>query len=91
MGRAQAKALRFHLTSTAASKRQKGRIATDPLLTTRRLHYRRLGITTKATMLALNRLGFHAVGSHGVSLFDTMGLSPSSGELEPCLTHAIVL
>jgi hypothetical protein len=66
MGIAQAKALMLHLTSTAASKRHKGRIATDPLLTTRRFHSRRFGIATEATMRAGYRLGFHAVVRHGV-------------------------
>src|SRR4029453_4364082 len=50
VGIAHAEAFVFHLTSTAASKRQKGRITTDPLLTTRRFHSRRLRIATEATM-----------------------------------------
>jgi hypothetical protein len=70
MGVAHAKALVFHLTSTATLKRQKRCITTYPLLTTWRFHSRRLGIATKSTVLALNRLGFHAVVSHRVSLFD---------------------
>ena len=69
VGIAQAKALMLYLTSPAASKRQKGRIATYPLLTTRRFDQRCLGITTKPTMLAGNRFGFHPVGSHGLPLF----------------------
>src|SRR6266516_1021639 len=68
VGIAQAKALMLHLTSPAASKRHKGRIATYPLLTTRRFDQRCLGITTKPTMLAGNRLGFHAVVCHGLPL-----------------------
>jgi hypothetical protein len=65
VGVAHTKAFVLDLATPAASQRHKGRIATDPLLTTRRLHSRRRGITTKATMLAGHRLGFHAVGSHG--------------------------
>jgi hypothetical protein len=63
VGIAQAKALMFDLASPAASKRQKGRSAAYPLLTTRRFDQRRLGIATKPTMLAGNWLGFHAVVS----------------------------
>jgi len=69
VGRAQAQALMLHLTSPAASKRHKGRIATYPLLTTRRFDQRCLGITTKPTMLAGNRFGFHPIVRHGVPLF----------------------
>ena len=67
MGVAQTKAFVLDLTTPAASKRQKRCIATDPLSTTRRLHQRRRGIATETTMLASNRLGFHAVVSHGVT------------------------
>jgi hypothetical protein len=72
----QAKALVFHLTSTAASKRQKSRIATDPLLTTWCFDQRRLGIATKPAMLTRNRLRFHAIGSHGVPLFANVEAHP---------------
>ncbi len=70
MGIAHAKTLVLHLTPTATLKRQKRCITTYPLLTTRRFDSRRLGIATKATMLALHRLGFHAVVGHGVSWID---------------------
>src|SRR5467141_3770949 len=79
VGIAQAKALMLHLTSPAASKRHKGRIATYPLLTTRRFDQRRGGITTKPTMLAGNRFGFHPVVSHGLPVFGGGGgLRPPS-------------
>ena len=68
VGIAQAKALMLDLAAPAASKRHKGRIAAYPLLTTRRFDQRRLGISTKPTMLAGNRLGFHAVVSHAFPL-----------------------
>ena len=67
---AHTKALMLDLASPAASKRHKGRIATYPLLTTRRFDKRRLGIAAKTTMLTGNRRGFHTVGSHGVPWFD---------------------
>jgi hypothetical protein len=66
VGIAQAKTLVLNLASSAASKRQKGGIATYPLLTTRCFDQRCLGIAAKPTMLAGNRLGFHAVVSHGL-------------------------
>lgn len=66
MGVAQAKAFVLHLTSTTPLKRHKGRVTTYPLLTTGRFHQRRFGIATEATMLASNRLRFHAVVCHGV-------------------------
>lgn len=68
VGITQAKALVLDLAAPAASKRQKGRIATYPLLTTRRFDQRRLGIAAEPTMLASNRLRFHAIVSHGISL-----------------------
>src|SRR5688572_4372202 len=68
VGITQAKALMLDLASPAASKRQKGRIATDPLLTTRCFEQWCLGIPAKPTMLAGNRLGFHSVVSHGFPL-----------------------
>ena len=73
VGIAQAKALMLHLTSPAALKRHKGRIAPDPLRTTRCVDQRRLGIATEATMLARNGLGFHAVVRHGVPLLGGVG------------------
>jgi hemolysin activation/secretion protein len=78
VGIAQAKALMLDLASPAASKREKGRITTYPLLTTRRFDQWRLGITTKPTMLAGNRLGFHAIVSHGLSWFGGGELNPPS-------------
>ena len=78
VGIAQAKALMLDLASPAASKREKGRITTYPLLTTRRFDQRRLGITTKPAMLASNRLGFHAIVGHGLSWFGGGELNPPS-------------
>ncbi len=74
VGITQAKALMLDLASPAASKGQNCRIATYPLLTTRRFAQRRLGITTKPAMLAGNRLGFHAIGSHELPLFGGGGI-----------------
>ncbi len=68
VGITQAKALVLDLAAPAASKRQKGRIATYPLLTTRCFDQWCLGITAKPTMLAGNRLGFQSVVSHGFPL-----------------------
>jgi hypothetical protein len=86
MGIAQAKALMLHLTSPAASKRHKGRITPYPLLTTRCFHERRFCIATEATMLAGNRLGFHAVVRHGLPLCRAVA-APSAlmrhGEVHP--------
>jgi hypothetical protein len=64
MGIAHTKALVLDLTPSAASKRQKDRIATYPLLATWGFHQRRRWIATETTMLAGNRLGFHAVIRH---------------------------
>jgi len=64
MGITQTKALVLDLTTPAASKCKKSRIATYPLLTTRGFHQGRLGIATEPAMLASNRLGFHTVISH---------------------------
>ena len=73
VGITHAKALMLHLTSPAASKRYKGRIATDPLLTTRCFDQRHFGIATEATMLTGNRLRFHTVVRHGVPLLSGVG------------------
>ncbi len=73
VGVTHTKAFVLDLTPSAASKRQKGRIATYPLLTTRRFHQRCLGIATESTMLAGNRFGFHAVVSHGVAFLGGVG------------------
>jgi hypothetical protein len=73
MGVAHTKTLVLDLTPPAASKRHKGRIATDPLLTTRRLHQRRRGIATETTMLAGNRLRFHPIVRHGVAFSGGVG------------------
>jgi hypothetical protein len=75
VGITQAEAFVLHLAPPTPSKRQKGRITTNPLITTRRFDQRRFGIATEATMLAGNRFGFHAVVQHGLSLFVSMGLS----------------
>jgi len=75
VGVAHAEAFVLHLAPPAPSKRKKRRITTNPLITTQRFDQRRFGIATEATMLAGNRLGFHSVGRHGLSLFVDMGLS----------------
>ena len=75
VGIAQAEAFVLHLAPPTPSKRQKGRITTNPLITTRRFDQWRFGIATEATMLAGNRFGFHAVVRHDLSLFVSMGLS----------------
>ena len=69
MGIAHAQAFVLDLTTSAASQRQKGGIATYPLLTTWGFHQGRLGITTEPAMLAGNRLGFHTVVSHRMAFF----------------------
>jgi len=68
VGIAHAKAFVLDLTIPAALKRHIGRIATHPLLTTRRFDQRRLGIAAKPTMLTGNRLGFHTVIRHRLPL-----------------------
>ncbi len=75
VGRTQAEAFVLHLAPPTPSKRHKGRITTNPLITTRRFDQRRFGIATEATMLAGNRFGFHAVVWHALSLCVRMGLS----------------
>jgi hypothetical protein len=62
VGRAQTQALRLDLTPPAASHRHTGRIAPEPLRTTRRVPARRRGIATEPTRLAGHRPGCHAVG-----------------------------
>ena len=79
VGRAQTQALMLDLTTPAASTRHKGRIATYPLLTTRRFHSRRRGIATEPTMLAGNRPGVHAVVRHEVAFSGGVG-----GFVSPC-------
>ena len=64
VGVAHTKAFMLDLTTSAASKRHKGRLATYPLLTTRGFHQRRLGIATEPAMLAGNGLGFHPIVRH---------------------------
>src|SRR5712691_11331069 len=76
VGITQTKALMLDLASPPASKRYKGGIATDPLLTTQRCDQRRCGITAKPTMLAGNRLGFHPVVRHVLPLCDGGGFGP---------------
>ena len=83
VGIAQAKAFMFDLAVPAAPKRQRGRIATYPLLATRRFDQRGLGIATQPAMLTDNRLGFHAVVSHGVPLL-VMGLRLPFDEVTGC-------
>jgi hypothetical protein len=78
MGITPTKAFVPDLTPPAALTREKGRIATYPLLTTRGFHSRRRGIATAPAMLAGNRLGFHAVGGHG---------GPFSGGVGTCVIH----
>ena len=73
MGVAQTKTFVLDLPTSAASKRHKGGIATDPLLTTGGLHQRRLGITTEPAMLAGNRRGFHAIGGQRMALLGGVG------------------
>ena len=90
MGVAQTQALVLDLTTSAASKRKKRRIATYPLLTTRCLHQRRRGIATETTMLAGHRLGFHAVVSHGDCLLWGW-LRHASRSLAGCITPPIAL
>ena len=72
---AQAEAFVLHLAAPTPSKRKKGRITTNPLLTTRRFDQRRRRIAAESTMLAGYRFGFHSVISHGLSLFVGIGLS----------------
>ena len=92
MGITQTKAFVLDLTTPAASKRQKRRIATYPLLTTRGFHQRRRGIATEPAMLAGNRLGFHAIVSHGVTSSGGVGTSSHpSCSLERCITQPIAL
>ena|SRR6266571_5123410 len=68
MGGAQTQARVLDLTTPAAAQRHNGRIAAYPLLATRRLHSRRRGITTKATLCTGKRLGFHPSVRHCVPL-----------------------
>jgi len=75
MGIAQAEALVLDLTTSAASKRHKGGIATYPLLTTWGFHQGRLGITTESAMLAGNRRGFHAIVGHRMAFLGGVGSS----------------
>lgn len=91
-GVAHAKALVLDLTTPTASKRQKRRIATYPLLTPRCLHQRRQGIATEPAMLAGNGLGFHPIISPHVSLsrwHPYRGCPPRS--LCRCITPRIAL
>jgi hypothetical protein len=69
VGITQAEAFVLHLTPPTPAKRQKGRITTNPLRTTRRFDQRRFGITTEATMLAGHRFGFQTVVRHGLSFY----------------------
>jgi hypothetical protein len=75
VGRAQAEAFVLDLAPPTPSKRKKRRITTHPLITTPRCDQRRFGIATEATMLAGDRLGFHAVVGHGLSWFVAMALA----------------
>src|SRR6266446_8613168 len=73
MGITHTKAFVLDLTTPAASKRKKGRIATYPLLATRCLHQWRRGIATEPAMLAGNRLGFHTVVRHRIAFSGGVG------------------
>jgi len=73
MGVAQTKTFVLDLTTSAASQRQKGGIATYPLLTTWGFHQGRLGITTEPAMLAGHRRGFHAIVGHGMAFWGGVG------------------
>ncbi len=75
VGRAQAEAFVLYLAPPTPSKRKKGRITTNPLMTTPRFDQRRLGIATETTMLAGYRFGLHSVVRHSLSWFVDMGLS----------------
>ena len=91
VGITQTKALMLDLAAPAASKRQKGRIATDPLLTTRRFDQRRLGIATKPAMLASNRLGFHAIVSHKLPWCGRGGIRFARRLAHRCIASRIIL
>ena len=94
MGGAQTKAFVLDLTPPAASKRHQGRIATDPLLTTRGFHQRRRGITTETTRLAGNRLGFHTVVCHRMACWGVGGpassLVPAASEVPPTAHRSLL-
>ncbi len=79
VGVAQTKAFVLNLTPSTASQRKKRRIAAYPLLTTQGFHSRRLGIATEPAMLAGNRRGFHAVGSHRMAFSGGVGPGGISG------------
>ena len=92
MGITQTKTLVLDLTPPAASKRQKRRIATYPLLTTRCLHQWRRGIATETTMLAGNRIGFHTVVCHRIACSGGMGCRRHlSRSLQRGITQPIAL
>jgi hypothetical protein len=82
VGRAQTQACVLHLTPPATSQRHTGRLTTSPLLTTRGLASRRLGIATQATRLASHRRGCHAVVWHGSALSEEV--DGSVVPLRPC-------
>jgi hypothetical protein len=73
MGVAQTKTFVLDLTTSAASKRHKGGIATYPLRTTWGFPQGRLGITTEPAMLAGNRRGFHVIGGHRMAFLGGVG------------------
>jgi hypothetical protein len=73
VGIAQAEALVLHLAPPTPAKRQKRRITTNPLITTRRFDQRRCGIATEATMFSSYRFGSHAVVCHALSLCVGLG------------------
>jgi hypothetical protein len=73
MGVAQTQAFVLDLTTSAASKRHQGGIATYPLLTTWGFHQRCLGITTEPAMLAGHRRGFQAIVGHRMAFLGGMG------------------
>jgi hypothetical protein len=73
MGGAQTQTFVLDLTTSAASKRHKGGIATYPLLTTWGVHPGHRGLTTEPAMLAGNRRGFHAIGGHRMAFLGGVG------------------
>src|SRR5207245_10773856 len=90
-GITQAEAFVLHLAPLTPSKRQKGRVTTYPLLTTRRFDQRRLGITTKPAMLASNRLGFHAIVSHELPLCGSGESRSALRSEDRCIGSRIIL
>ena len=94
VGITQAEAFVLHLAPPTPSKREKRRITTNPLITTRCFDQRCFGIATEAAMLAGYRLGFHAVVGHDLSCLRCMSrqrarAAPHRGSLYPYLIMSI--